>query len=148
MWSTVIYLKAIDAYVISCRYLYELFNINLYYFSGYWIPGPTPNIREVAHLSLVNQEELSENKQRMNFILTGSYQLSVQIRPKDGVILEYWSLFDSVPPEMVYNNQTFYFIMITHGMEEEFLNFTLHFHVRLIIYKINIKLNFLFFFFL
>lgn len=94
---------------------------------GFWVPGPAPVVREVGHLILALHERVTATHHRMHFMITGSYLMSLQIRPKESVRLEGWNLTPQVPPETVYNNQKFYFVMITHGLEHDALNITLSF---------------------
>ncbi|XP_055905553.1 endoplasmic reticulum metallopeptidase 1-like [Eupeodes corollae] len=94
---------------------------------GYWVPAPTPLIREVATLKLISKEKISPKIHRLNFLLIGSYQLSLHIRPKDSVTLDRWNLMDYVPEPTVYNKQKAHFVMISHGIESAPMNITLDF---------------------
>lgn len=51
------------------------------------------------------------------FIFVGSYLYSLQIRPKPGVKLIKWNLYDFIPEENEFNGHRGYFAMITHGLE-------------------------------
>ena len=63
---------------------------------------------------------------RLNFVLTGSYMMSLQIRLKDSVQLKNWSISSSMPPEeSTYNKHKAYFVMISHGLDSEPLQFSL-----------------------
>lgn len=94
---------------------------------GYWIPGPSPLIREVATLKLINRTKISSTSHQLNFLLSGSYLTSLQIRPKDSIQLTKWNLLNTVPQKNYFNNQRAYFVMITHGLEAEPMEISLEF---------------------
>lgn len=97
------------------------------------MPGPAPVIREIGHLKLVLHEKLSPNRHRLHLMITGSYLMSLKIRPKESVELESWNLTPRLPPETVYNKQKCYFVMITHGLEHEALNITMTLKVKIML---------------
>lgn len=102
----------------SCRQLHT---------DGFWVPSPQPLVRETGLLVLTNRRKLSPTEIQLSFELTGSYLMSLQIRPKPGMTLANWNIMESVPEPNVYLNQKAYFVMITHGLEAPTMNITLNF---------------------
>jgi Peptidase family M28 len=93
---------------------------------GYWMPGPEPLIREAAKLTRLAKEKLNSHEQRLTFELSGSYLISLMIRPKKTVELKRWSLTDVLPDPNYWNKQFAYFVMVTHGLDAKApLNITL-----------------------
>lgn len=96
------------------------------FFSGFWVPGPPPLLRDVADLKFVSQQKIAPHMHRLSFVLTGSYMMSLQIRLKDSVQLKNWTISNRIPPEeSIYNKNKAYFVMISHGLETEPLQFSL-----------------------
>lgn len=104
----------------------------VFFYSGFWVPGPAPVVREIGHLTLVLHEKLTASRHRLHFMITGSYLMSLKVRPKESVILESWNLTPRLPPETVFNKQKCYFVMITHGLEHEAINITMTLKVRIL----------------
>lgn len=65
----------------------------------------------------------------MNFIFTGSYLYSLQIRPKTDVKLLKWNLLDFVPEPNELYGQKAYYAMVTHGLEAPPLQVHMEFDV-------------------
>ncbi|XP_055371692.1 endoplasmic reticulum metallopeptidase 1-like [Condylostylus longicornis] len=97
---------------------------------GYWVPGPAPLVRELCQFKLTNRSSLTPKIHRLNFSLSGSYVISLQIRPKESVKLKSWSFLNSVPNPNIYNKQKAYFVMITHGLEANGMNITIDFETN------------------
>lgn len=95
------------------------------HYGGYWIPAPSPLIREVASLKLVEKLRMNRNLYRLNFILNGSYLIALYIRPKENVTLYKWNIMKDVPQPNNFHDQKAYFVMITHGLEAPPMNITL-----------------------
>lgn len=95
--------------------------------SGFWVPALAPIIREKGVLILTERKQLTKKVHRLNFMLSGSYYMALQIRPKDNVVLDKWNLLDHVPKPIKQNKYNAHFVLIVHGLEAPPMNITLDF---------------------
>lgn len=58
---------------------------------------------------------------------------SLQIRPRPGVNLLKWNLYDFIPEMNEFNGDKGYFAMVTHGLEAPPLQVHMEFNVRILI---------------
>lgn len=58
---------------------------------------------------------------------------SLQVRPRAGVNLKKWNLFDFIPEKNEFNGDRGYFAMVTHGLEAPPLQIHMEFDVNLFI---------------
>lgn len=104
-------------YAKSYLTLILLFDVFRATFSGYWLSGPAPLVREEANLTFISKEKLTENDYQMKFSINGSFLYSLQIRPKPGVQLVKWNLLKEVPVQNYALGFTGYVVLVTHGLE-------------------------------
>lgn len=100
------------------------------HFSGLWVPGPAPIIKEEAFFKLNSNTKITPFDRELHFTVSGHVLLSIQLRPKPNVHLVKWSLTPTVPEPNEFLNEKAYFVMMTHGWDAEPMNFTLQFKVR------------------
>uniref|UniRef100_A0A182NKW4 FXNA-like protease n=1 Tax=Anopheles dirus TaxID=7168 RepID=A0A182NKW4_9DIPT len=94
-------------------------------FNNYWLPGPEPNVDNMATMAYLGTEQLDPNTKRLLFSMDGSIQSSIMVGPKEGVQLVGWSLLDHVPPPATFGGREGHFICITHGLPGKAWNVTL-----------------------
>ncbi|XP_031617647.1 endoplasmic reticulum metallopeptidase 1-like [Contarinia nasturtii] len=105
----------------SCRQLHT---------GGFWLPGPAPIVENEVQVNATKPLKISDNKWQLRLTMNGSYLYSLQIRPKLGVKLLKWNLFDFIPEENEFNGDRGYFAMVTHGLEAPPLELHMEFDTK------------------